>query len=200
MKKRTLSLLSVIAAGGFTLAGCTTEPADTTGKPAAPETKNAADAKPTPPVPPPFGTGEINDEEGSKPTPPPPPPPFNTGEVDSLNNETEATEEEVEASAGTGFTDGTYTSAGSYSSPAGQEEIDVQIVLENGTITGVSVIPKSENSTSKDLQQLFAQGVPSVVVGKKIEEIESIAAINGASLTGKGFMRALDAIKDEASI
>jgi uncharacterized protein with FMN-binding domain len=131
---------------------------------------------------------------------PPPPPPFNTGEVDSLNNETEATEEEVEASAGTGFTDGTYTSAGSYSSPAGQEEIDVQIVLENGTITGVSVIPKSENSTSKDLQQLFAQGVPSVVVGKKIEEIESIAAINGASLTGKGFMRALDAIKDEASI
>lgn len=195
MKKKAFSALSLIAAGSIGLSGCGTEsnPQETPS-----QTLPSREANPTP-------------QERAITPPPPPPLPFEEGAFDDANGnpippaekdipEGEDPSDDNEVSAVMGYNNGTYTASGLYMSPAGEEGVDVEVVLENGTITGVSVTPRAEDDTSIKLQTLFAQGIPSVVVGKKIEEVDRIAAVNGSSLTGKGFMDALEAIKDEASL
>lgn len=97
------------------------------------------------------------------------------------------------------YADGTYSSAGSYLSPAGREEIYVTLVLDGDSISDASVETRATNPTSRMMQGAFSQGFREQVVGKNIDEI-SLSVVNGSSLTPKGFMDALSEIKAEAQV
>jgi uncharacterized protein with FMN-binding domain len=96
------------------------------------------------------------------------------------------------------YTDGTYEATGSYTSPNGQEEVDVSITLESDIITAVTVTPEATNPNSVNYQNQFADGIAAVVVGQSIDEIE-VSRVAGSSLTSGGFNEAVETIKSEAS-
>ncbi len=105
--------------------------------------------------------------------------------------------EEVEADE-SAYVDGSYTQVGNYQSPAGSESVAVTIVLADDVITSVSVVPNSERDVSLHHQEDFAAGVAAVVLGKSLDEIGNLGAVNGSSLTPKGFNSAISAIKSAA--
>ena len=97
----------------------------------------------------------------------------------------------------TKYADGTYTASGDYSSPAGAEQVTVTLTLKDNVVTEVSSTSSAENPKSQSFQKQFAEGVASAVVGKPIGSI-ALTVVNGSSLTPKGFMDALEKIKEEA--
>lgn len=97
------------------------------------------------------------------------------------------------------YKDGSYSQSGSYQSPAGPELISVSLSVKGDVVTGLTVIPNAQNETSKKFQGLFAAGVNQMVVGKKLSEVGSFGQVNGSSLTPKGFVSALAAIKVQAA-
>ncbi|WP_426592332.1 FMN-binding protein [Cellulomonas sp. McL0617] len=96
-----------------------------------------------------------------------------------------------------GYTDGTYTAAGSYQSPQGKESIEVSVKLSGGVITAVEVEPKATNPTSAQYQHDFASGIAEAVVGKKITDAD-VDVVSGSSLTSEGFNAALAEIAADA--
>jgi uncharacterized protein with FMN-binding domain len=96
------------------------------------------------------------------------------------------------------YADGTYEATGSYTSPNGQEEVDVSITLESDIITAVTVTPEATNPNSVNYQNQFADGIAAVVVGQSIDEID-VSRVAGSSLTSGGFNEAVETIKSEAS-
>jgi uncharacterized protein with FMN-binding domain len=103
-----------------------------------------------------------------------------------------------DAAAASVYADGTYDATGTYTSPNGQEEIDVSLTLEGDVITAVTVTPEATNPNSVNYQTQFADGIAEVVVGKNIDEIE-VSRVAGSSLTSGGFNEAVETIKDEAA-
>lgn len=97
------------------------------------------------------------------------------------------------------YKDGTYTQTGSYSTPAGTEQIGVTLTLEAGVVTSVSINNTAKDDVSIGFVKLFSEGISSVVVGKPIESISNVGAVNGSSLTPNGFGSAVEAIMAEAS-
>ena len=95
------------------------------------------------------------------------------------------------------YKDGEYKQVGSYTSPAGQETIDVDLTLKGGVVTEVVVTPKAENPKSKYLQGVFIDNFKPMVVGKNIKDL-NLGKVAGSSLTPKGFNDALTKIKAEA--
>lgn len=95
------------------------------------------------------------------------------------------------------YTDGDYTAVGNYVSPAGPEQITVTLSLEKGIVTKVSSTEESSNPKSQYMQKQFAEGISSAVTGKPIDSL-NLTVVNGSSLTPKGFMDALQKIKEEA--
>jgi uncharacterized protein with FMN-binding domain len=96
------------------------------------------------------------------------------------------------------YTDGTYEATGGYTSPNGQEEVDVSLTLEGDVITAVTVTPEATNPNSVNYQNQFADGIAAVVVGQDIDEID-VSRVAGSSLTSGGFNEAVEIIKGEAS-
>ncbi|TAJ48023.1 MAG: hypothetical protein EPO52_07540 [Herbiconiux sp.] len=96
------------------------------------------------------------------------------------------------------YTDGTYEATGTYTSPNGQEEVDVSITLANDVITAVTVTPQASNPNSVRYQNEFADGIAAVVVGQDIDEIQ-VSRVAGSSLTSGGFNEAVETIKSEAA-
>lgn len=92
------------------------------------------------------------------------------------------------------FMDGEYSAVGTYTSPGGQETIDVTVTLKNSIVTSVEVTPNATLPISANFQRKFADGVAEVVVGKAITDIK-LDAVSGSSLTPKGFVDALEEIK-----
>lgn len=97
------------------------------------------------------------------------------------------------------YRDGTYTSTGSYQSPAGPEEVGVTLTLEADVVTAVTVEPKPDNPTTKEYQGRFAGGISDAIVGKKLDEL-SVDKVAGSSLTSGGFNDATGKIKSEAGL
>lgn len=95
------------------------------------------------------------------------------------------------------YADGTYSATGNYVSPAGQENMSVTITLKAGVITDSQFNGEAVNPVSKRMQGNFSEGFKEKVVGKSIDSVV-LTAINGASLVPKGFMDALNKIKQEA--
>lgn len=96
------------------------------------------------------------------------------------------------------YTDGSYFQISSYQSPAGSESITIQLQLKDDRVTGLSVGPQATHDVSKGFQQLFTEGIGSLVVGKSLDEIGQVGAVNGSSLTPSAFNIALNVIKSEA--
>lgn len=90
--------------------------------------------------------------------------------------------------------DGVFESEGSYTSPAGPETIKVKLTVANGAVSDVVVEPQATHPKSKFMQEAFAGGIRSEVVGKKLAEL-NITKVAGSSLTGAGFNSALEKIK-----
>ena len=95
------------------------------------------------------------------------------------------------------YKDGEYVQVGNYTSPAGQEQIDVDLKIKDGIVTQVVVTPQAENPKSKYMQGVFVENVSNLVVGKNIKDLK-LGKVAGSSLTPQGFNDALEKIKVQA--
>ena len=95
------------------------------------------------------------------------------------------------------YKDGTYTAEGDYISPGGAEKVGVSVTLENGVITDSTFTVMATRPTSVTMQDNFAGGYKTLVVGKSIDEVQ-LTKVAGSSLTPQGFMDALEKIKTQA--
>lgn len=95
------------------------------------------------------------------------------------------------------YKDGTYSSIGTYTSPAGKEEVGVSLTLRDNVITSVTFTPKATNEVSIKLQGMFSSGYKELVVGKDINTVK-LDKVSGSSLTPKGFNDAIEKIKLQA--
>lgn len=94
--------------------------------------------------------------------------------------------------------DGTYDAEGSYSTPGGQESIQVELTVADGVVTDVTVTPEATGGNAARFQEEFASGIADVVVGKDLAGL-SVDKVSGSSLTGDGFNAALDEIRADAA-
>ncbi|MEV7972151.1 FMN-binding protein [Cellulomonas sp. NPDC089187] len=101
-------------------------------------------------------------------------------------------------SAATDYADGSYSAAGSYSAPSGQENIEVDLTVADGVVTEVTVTPEATDGTAARFQQDFASAVADQVVGQELAGL-SVDKVSGSSLTGDGFNAALDQIRADAT-
>ncbi|MEQ1500063.1 MAG: hypothetical protein ABL917_01670 [Parcubacteria group bacterium] len=95
------------------------------------------------------------------------------------------------------YKDGVYTSVGEYVSPAGLEELGVEVTLKGGIISDAKVTKRATQSISAKMQDNFIGGYKTLVVGKKISEV-NLSKVSGSSLTPKGFNDAIEKIKVQA--
>lgn len=96
------------------------------------------------------------------------------------------------------YFDGQYSAEGSYEIPNKEiEKITVSLTLKGGIVTAADFTSNPEEAGSKFNQGKFREGFQAEVVGKNIDEV-ALTVVNGASLTPKGFMSALEAIKVKA--
>jgi len=112
-----------------------------------------------------------------------------TKQVTATKNET--------SSVSTHYKNGMYEKKGAYSSPAGLEQIDVTLTINEGIVTEASVTPEAENPKSVYMQRIFIENYKSLVVGKSIKDLH-LNKVAGSSLTPKGFNDAVEKIKAEA--
>ncbi len=112
---------------------------------------------------------------------------------------TESTADGSEGSTGSGdYADGEYSATGEYQSPAGDESIEVELSLEGGAVTAVTVTPNATDGNAERYQTQFADGVEEEVVGRSIDEL-AVDRVAGSSLTSGGFNDALEQIKADAA-
>jgi hypothetical protein len=97
------------------------------------------------------------------------------------------------------FKDGTYTKTGSYSSPAGTENVTVTLQLANSVVTGSMVMHGANDPTASSYQSLFISGYKGQVEGKRLSDIK-LTNVSGSSLTPIGFMNALQQIENDAKV
>jgi hypothetical protein len=84
-----------------------------------------------------------------------------------------------------------------YDSPAGEESVHVSVTLKNDAVTSATFTGNATNVRSKNYQEAFSKGFTEQVVGESIDQVK-VGVVNGASLTGGGFMDALAKIKTSA--
>ncbi|MFF1259522.1 hypothetical protein ACFVZT_22195 [Streptomyces sp. NPDC058321] len=94
------------------------------------------------------------------------------------------------------YKDGAYSADGEYGTRG--SSIGVSLTLKNGEISAVDVTPHATDETSLGLQTRFAEAVPTVVVGKDIDDVD-LDRVAGNSHTPDGFNDAIERIKAEAS-
>ena len=114
---------------------------------------------------------------------------------DNVQTVPDTNDSEPTTSQDLGYTDGVYEATGEYGNQP--SHITVTVNLEDDKITEVEVAPHATNPTSLDLQERFAEAVPAVVVGKKINEVD-VGRLAGSSHTPNGFNDAVRQIKQQA--
>lgn len=97
---------------------------------------------------------------------------------------------------GPDYVDGQYSAEGQYGGLP--SSIGVTVTLAAHIVTDVSVTPHATDPTSLDLQKRFAAAVPSVVVGRDLDEI-NVDRLAGSSGTPQGFNAALERVKAQAN-
>ncbi|MCJ1695027.1 hypothetical protein C1I63_11365 [Rathayibacter caricis DSM 15933] len=102
------------------------------------------------------------------------------------------------ATSDSAYADGTYDAEGAYTSPGGNETVGVELTLEGGVVTAVTVTPQSENPTGEQYQERFASGIAGEVVGVPLDELD-VSVVSGSSLTSGGFNDAVETIKADAA-
>ena len=111
--------------------------------------------------------------------------------------DTATTNETQAGSATSGYTDGTYTATGSYSTPGGTERITVAATLAGGAITSIRATGSASGGESRQHQSEFLENYKSLVVGKSIDSVK-LSRVAGSSLTSNGFNAAIAEIKTDA--
>lgn len=114
-----------------------------------------------------------------------------------MNPATDSSVSTDSAAATSEYKDGEYTATGNYKSPAQEEAVEIVVTLADGVVTDAVFTGKATNQVSQKLQGQFAEGFKEEVIGKSIDEI-NLTVVNGSSLTPKGFMDALEKVKEEA--
>ena len=104
-----------------------------------------------------------------------------------------------DASSTANYKDGTYSATGSYSTPNGQESIELTVTIAGGVITSTSLVENARSGEAREYQADFASGYKTLVIGKKVDEV-SLSRVAGSSLTSNGFNRALETIKTDAAV
>jgi hypothetical protein len=97
------------------------------------------------------------------------------------------------------YMDGTYSTVSNYNTPAGVEELGVSITVKNDIVTAVNISNMGKDEVSVKLQNLFIDGVGSLVNGIALSEISDLGPVNGSSLTPMGFNKALATLKADAT-
>lgn len=115
----------------------------------------------------------------------------------STTVEATTTASSTEPTALSEYKDGTYSATGSYKSPAGIEQINLSVEIENDIITNSTFKGLAENSRSIGYQEQFANGYRAQIIGKNIDTVK-LSKVSGSSLTPIGFNDAMGKIKDEA--
>lgn len=95
------------------------------------------------------------------------------------------------------YVDGEYSAEGSYTSPAGEETVFLDLTLEDGIITDITFEGDAENDVSIKFQSQFAEGYKDMVLGKSINDVQ-LDKVSGSSLTAGGFNAAIEEIKQQA--
>lgn len=111
--------------------------------------------------------------------------------------EATTTASSTEPTALTEYKNGTFAATGTYKSPAGIEQVNISIEIENDIVVDSSFKGLAENSRSINFQEQFANGYRAQIIGKNIDSI-ALSKVSGSSLTPIGFNDALGKIKDEA--
>jgi uncharacterized protein with FMN-binding domain len=101
------------------------------------------------------------------------------------------------AKTSTTYKNGTYSAEGHYTSPAGNDSIEVKVTLTNDVITALTVTPNATNPNAIRYQGDFISGIKAVVVGKKIDSLH-VSRVAGSSLTSTGFNAAIKTIEANA--
>lgn len=114
-----------------------------------------------------------------------------TNNVEVLDNRVNGTSD-----INTNIVNGNYTSIGTYVSPAGKEEIEVTLSIENNIVTNALVVSKATADASVKYQKEFIDNYKEQVIGKNINQL-MLVKVSGSSLTPKGFNDALQKIKDQ---
>jgi uncharacterized protein with FMN-binding domain len=96
----------------------------------------------------------------------------------------------------TTYRDGDYEAKGWYGGLP--SNIDVALTLRDDRVVDVDVTANATDETSLDYQQRFAEAVPEVVVGKRLDEVR-VSRLAGSSGTPDGFNQAIERIKAQAS-
>ncbi len=96
------------------------------------------------------------------------------------------------------YKDGTYDVRGNYTSPAGPEEIIVNLTLKNNIVTDVTMEPTATHQFSQKWQGVFHDNFKDLVIGKDINALK-LDKVSGSSLTPKGFNDAVEKIKAQAA-
>jgi uncharacterized protein with FMN-binding domain len=95
------------------------------------------------------------------------------------------------------YADGDYAATGEYG--AQPSHITVRVTLKDGVITAVTVTPHAFAPRSLELQRAFADAVPKVVIGRRIDQVK-VAKLAGSSGTPKGFNDAFRQIREQAAL
>lgn len=115
----------------------------------------------------------------------------------AVEGEAMAPTEPVDAMSGAVYENGEYEAEGEYTSPGGQETIDVTLTIANDVVTDAEVTANATRPISKQMQDAFIEGYKEMVVGKKLDEI-NLGKVSSSSLAPKGFNDAVTKIKAEA--
>lgn len=121
-----------------------------------------------------------------------------TSSPNPTTNQPSTSESETITESTSAYSDGTYGAIGVYSSPGGQEDIEVTLTVANDIVTDVEIGIRATGGRSRNYQELFAEGIEGEVVGQNVDDI-SLSIVNGSSLTPTGFNNALLIIKSQAS-
>jgi hypothetical protein len=97
------------------------------------------------------------------------------------------------------YADGTFEATGEYAAPSGAESIEVELTLEDDTVTAVTVTPRATSGNAAQYQGQFAGGIAAEIVGRDIDTLQ-VSRVAGSSLASDGFNEALAQIKAEALV
>lgn len=106
----------------------------------------------------------------------------NIKDADSKNSQ-----EKVQESVQMAIADGTYAENVFYQSPGGRDMIEISISVKGDVVTAMDITAKDVDGTSQGYINKAKSGLPNLVIGKKITELNIPKNVAGSSLTVAAF-------------
>ncbi|EIT88527.1 hypothetical protein A200_02935 [Parascardovia denticolens IPLA 20019] len=96
------------------------------------------------------------------------------------------------------YKDGRFASKAIYG-PASEDSIDVSVTVSGQKVADVTVTPHPATPVSKKYQTGFIKEIKGTIVGKPLKDLK-VTKVAGASWTSDAFNKALDVVRQEASV